>query len=483
MIVTSFLSWMDKAGSYERAEAVDLFARAFLNGAMGGEDAAAVEAALAVALDDESPMVRRALAIAFSESEAAPRHVVLTLAQDQPEVAGLLIARSPLLQEADLIELATTSEGLSLLAIALRVEVSERVCARLLTRAEPDVALALLRNARADLTEAQLASLVAAFGTRADIREALLKRGGLSASLRHALMLAVASSLGQFAVDGGFVNPVRNARTLDETIQTATLDIAAQQQGDIANLVVHLRETARLTPALLLRSVLGGNLLLLAHAVAELADMEPTRVFALMRGRSDPALAALFRRAGLPEFLENPLIAAVRAAEAGESEALISGFSIPVIRAVQAACLDVPGDEGVRLLALLRRYEAEAMRLEARKHGEALRAKTREEKERCLSVAMRTTARLGLPPSSLHRQGLPRSRQPEVHQAQAAAPTNDTAPDLRSIINIWKQEREARRRALSRPAADDPQAGHELENAASAGAVTQSFMQVRRYVA
>ena len=94
MIVRQFLRWVQTAAPGERAEATSALARAFLYSDLSEEDRLAAEAAMTVLLDDPSPLVRSALAQALSGSPDAPHGVILALAQDQPEIAAAVAARS-----------------------------------------------------------------------------------------------------------------------------------------------------------------------------------------------------------------------------------------------------------------------------------------------------------------------------------------------------------------------------------------------------
>ena len=59
-------------------------------------------------LDDPSPLVRRALAEALAASEEAPPSIIIALPSDQPEIAALVLERSPLLLDADLVDAVAT---------------------------------------------------------------------------------------------------------------------------------------------------------------------------------------------------------------------------------------------------------------------------------------------------------------------------------------------------------------------------------------
>src|ERR671933_538935 len=97
MLVQNFLDSLKAGTAAERAEAVAALAGAYLQAALSADERQAAETAMTLALDDPSPVVRRALAEAVAGAEAAPHHLILTLAQDQPEIAAVIAQRSPLL--------------------------------------------------------------------------------------------------------------------------------------------------------------------------------------------------------------------------------------------------------------------------------------------------------------------------------------------------------------------------------------------------
>ena len=106
MIVRRFLLWARSASPGARAEAISALARSYLYSDLDAQDLRDAETALTAMLDDPSPLVRRALAEALANAPDAPRHVVVALANDQPDIAACVLARSPLgFPEADLVGL------------------------------------------------------------------------------------------------------------------------------------------------------------------------------------------------------------------------------------------------------------------------------------------------------------------------------------------------------------------------------------------
>ena len=109
MIVRHFINWVRTAPASERADATRGLALAWLHYQISENDRGAAEGALLMMLDDPSALVRRALAEAFAHSQEAPAALVQALSHDQPSVALPMLEFSPLLIDADLVDLVATA--------------------------------------------------------------------------------------------------------------------------------------------------------------------------------------------------------------------------------------------------------------------------------------------------------------------------------------------------------------------------------------
>src|ERR1700740_2821200 len=110
MIVRQFITWIRTASAGERAEATRSLARAWLISDLSKDDRAAAEGALLLMLDDPSPLVRQAMANVFARSAEAPAAIVQALSLDQSSVALPVLEHSPLLIDADLVDLVATGD-------------------------------------------------------------------------------------------------------------------------------------------------------------------------------------------------------------------------------------------------------------------------------------------------------------------------------------------------------------------------------------
>src|SRR4249920_145678 len=111
MIVRQFISWIRTAPAGERAEATRALARAWLISDLTEEDRPAAEGALLMLLDDPSPLVRQAMAEVFARSTEAPAAIVQALSLDQPSIALPVLEHSPLLIDADLVDIVATGNN------------------------------------------------------------------------------------------------------------------------------------------------------------------------------------------------------------------------------------------------------------------------------------------------------------------------------------------------------------------------------------
>src|SRR5262245_7478487 len=192
MIVRQFLQWIRTAPAGLRAEATGALARAYLYSNMSADERAVAEGAMVMLLDDTSPLVRRALAEALGASDQAPPAVIHALANDQADIAVLVLERSNLFVDADLVEIVATGETTVQTAIASRTMLQRSVAAAIAEVGAPEACLTMIENPGADIAPFSVNRIVERFGHLAAIREALLERDDIPAPTRQALIAKLA---------------------------------------------------------------------------------------------------------------------------------------------------------------------------------------------------------------------------------------------------------------------------------------------------
>jgi uncharacterized protein (DUF2336 family) len=369
MIVRQFISWIKTASAGERAEATRALARAWLISDLSEADRAAAEGALLMLLDDPSSLVRLAMAEVFAHSADAPAAIVQALAVDQSSVALPVLEHSPLLIDADLVDIVATGNCDTQCAIARRVGLPASVCAAIAEVGSAAAALELIENAYAELAPFSWDRIVERHGHLAAIRESMLVLEDLPAATRAALVAKLSETLAQFVVARNWLSADRAGRITNEARDRSTLNIAARSRGEeMRSLVAHLRATSQLTAGLILRALLSGNLELFDAALAELSDLPQHRVSALLHDRGAAGLQALLRRAGLPESTFAAFRVALEACHENGFVDDAHGAARLRRRMVERVLTHCETDRGATepLLILLRRFATESAREEAR---------------------------------------------------------------------------------------------------------------------
>ncbi|HTV31971.1 MAG TPA: DUF2336 domain-containing protein [Methylocella sp.] len=364
------LQWEWSASPTIRAEQAGCLARAFLEETLPDEERDGARLVLTGLLEDPSALVRRVLAEHFANSDKVPHYMVHILAEDQNDIAEIVLSRSPILSDAELIDSAATSKMFGQKAIALRPHVSAAVAAALAEVGMVEALISLVQNPGAELLDSSLHRMIERHGHHAELRQALFARHHLSPSVRSALMGAAAKALAALL-------------TANDELTKEKAEILARDQRDRANLrlameiceeprvarafVAYLRKSGQLTAGLLLRGLFCGHKLLLERAFCELTGLPNARVASYMATAGSAGFATLYRNAKMPEMLLPVFVAALQAlTDLRLANAVDMQLQTPVIHKVLDACqLDNPNHQ-LAVSAGLRRLEAEAACEEAR---------------------------------------------------------------------------------------------------------------------
>ena len=300
MIIQAFIRWLETAAVGDRAKAANALARVYLASRLKPEQQQAALLAMSHLLDDPAPQVRLGLARGLAADPAAPRSIILALAEDQPEIACTVIACSPAFQDADLVDVIGRGDGLTRGLIATRSGLSRAACAALVEVGEVADIVLLLENATAALSRGSLARTAERFGHDAEVRQLLLDRADVPAEVRQRLVSKLGEALAQSGLVSGVLGGPRLERLTAEATEAATLTIAgAASRAELPALVEYMRGSGNLTPALLVHALCTGKADFLSEAMAALSGLDEPRVRALLASGRAPAVRALFQSAGL----------------------------------------------------------------------------------------------------------------------------------------------------------------------------------------
>ncbi|MDQ6437968.1 DUF2336 domain-containing protein [Mesorhizobium sp. LHD-90] len=372
MIVSNFLKWVHTARVTERAHAAGLLARAFVEHRFEFEDRCAAEAALTLLLDDPSWKVRLAMAEALSMSPHAPRQVVAALAADQPEVASLIIGRSPLITDLDLIDRVAAGSKATQVLIARRCQLSMSVSAALAEVGEAEACLALLTNAGADIASISFRRIAERFGDMAAMRERMIADPRLPSDCRHMLLCKLGDALSRAPLVRALMGTARAERvTRDACVKASLTVVEGTRPGEHSALIEHFRLRGDLTASFLIRTVAHGKIDFFGSALVALTGHAENRVRALLSSGGDGAVAALMRGAGLGAGTHGVILRALkvwREVARGKQVAGVQEVSWLMLKE-----LGGPNAQG-DLAGLLKSIHLDVLRENARFHALAIAA-------------------------------------------------------------------------------------------------------------
>lgn len=262
---------------------------------------------------DAAEMVRRSLAVALKNSTKLPPDVARRLAQDVDSIALPILEHSPVLSDADLVEVLRGSATSKQMAVASREQLSPIVCEAIVQVGAPAVVERALANDNAEFAEPTLNRVVEKFGDRQTITGAMARRRTLPVGVVEKLISRVSGEIFDHLVNHHQLPPQMAIDLASGARERATIDLVEQAglQGDLARFAQQLNLSGRLTPSFLMRALCVGHMSFVEHALAELAGLNHHRAWLMIHDTGPLGLKTLFERAGMPPRLYQPFRAAV----------------------------------------------------------------------------------------------------------------------------------------------------------------------------
>ncbi len=379
MIIEEFLKWVESARASEREAAAGALARAYLQSTLDFEERCAAEAALTILLDDPSPNVRYALAEALSISARAPVQIVTALACDQPLISGMILVRSPLLCDTDLIDRVALGNCETQISIANRAQLSLGVCAAIGEVSCVEACQAMLNNSGAKIALITMRRLAERFGGFAGFREILLCDARLPADARHGLIVKLGEQLSQMPIVLALIGSNRALRITNDACVKACIELVDEAPaGEHPALIEHLRLRGELTTSFVLRILIHGKIGFFATILATLSGKNIERIKAQLANGQQSILTALFRSSGFTDAVVGLLLHGLETWRSVANGNLIAGAQevsrMMLEGLVSSKTSSAPGHSNDDLTGLLRSIYLETVRENGRKHALRIKA-------------------------------------------------------------------------------------------------------------
>ena len=249
---------------------------------------------------DVEMSVRKTLSENLADVADAPPALIRLLADDDIEVAYPILTRSPVLADADLIEIVENRALEHQLAISMRYSVSEDVSVALVNCGQPTVIESLLRNENAQLSQATVAYLVEESKRVDTFREPLLRRSELGPDLAKRMFLWVSTALRTFIIDHFAFDQVTVDALLEKAAAHELEDPGAGSEPSGADILADtLEQKRKITPDMLIDALAQGEINLFVSMLGRITGLERDMVLRLLFEAKGEGLAVACKAVGL----------------------------------------------------------------------------------------------------------------------------------------------------------------------------------------
>ncbi|HEY3799958.1 MAG TPA: DUF2336 domain-containing protein [Caulobacteraceae bacterium] len=262
---------------------------------------------------DAAEQVRRALAVTLKSSPLVPRDVANRLAQDIESIAVPVLNFSPVFSDEDLVEIVRVGGPVRQCAIARRPVLSSKVTTIIAEVGAEEAVRTVGENNGAAFTESSLQTVIDRFEASETVLASIALRNALPASVTERLVTLVTGELRERLIGGHGVSAQTALAVAIGARERASLDLVEQaaRASDLPGFVAHLRKGQRLTPSLLLRGLVNGQMSFFEWGLAELSGVPHHRTWLMIHDAGELGLKAIYERAGLPARLLPAFRAAV----------------------------------------------------------------------------------------------------------------------------------------------------------------------------
>ncbi|MBI1212893.1 MAG: DUF2336 domain-containing protein [Alphaproteobacteria bacterium] len=273
---------------------------------------------------DMEMAVRADLAQTLGSLPTAPHALIQQLAHDEFPVAHEVISKSPVLEDADLVEIANSKGQEYLEAIAVRPTVSQVVSEALVDRGNDNVLVKLVSNVGAILSRNAIEKVVERSEGNEALQTPLIARQDLPVDLLNEMFSFVSSNLRTQIIqkmDGLPQDMLDNA--LSHTRDRFSKEVRQIKEAD-RRARVFVSEAARkreLNESLLVQLMRSGQTVEFTHAFARLGDIDVKTAQRIVQTRNTEGIAIVCRSARFDRATFSALALLIDASPTRSSEA------------------------------------------------------------------------------------------------------------------------------------------------------------------
>jgi len=289
----------DKMGA-DAVKVARKVAAAYSRSSADGGEREHAEAIFGEWLQRGAEVIRATLSKHLASCSFLPHRFACAMAEDVEPVAVPILEQSEVLTEDDLCRIASEKGAPQQFAISGRPFVPHQVSDVLIGRGERAVAVKLLENEGAKLSEPALHRIMDAFNNDIVVVDALTERGRVPSSVADRIVTLIAEPVAEI------VEQENQSTERAHPLLARGLDLVKPRHRklegmDASALADQFAAAGRLTPAFLLRALCDNRRNAFEAGMARLSGLPIDKTVALLTSGDKDALTALFKRTGVPE--------------------------------------------------------------------------------------------------------------------------------------------------------------------------------------
>jgi uncharacterized protein (DUF2336 family) len=253
---------------------------------------------------DVEERVRASISRGLRHSAHLPRDVAQKLADDVDAVALPLLIATLILTDEDLVTLVRSGSPSKQEVIASRPNLTELVSEVLITQSEEPAVAALMGNLSASIAEQSLHHAIARFAGSDRIKQAMVVRPNLPITVSERLVALVSEELQQHLLRSQVLSAGIAADIVLRSREQAIMYLSGGSSGtELSRMIAQMYANGRLTPTLMLRALCTGDMAFFEFALAVRGGVPLANAQILIHEPGRRGLAALYRKATMPENL------------------------------------------------------------------------------------------------------------------------------------------------------------------------------------
>jgi uncharacterized protein (DUF2336 family) len=282
--------------------------------------------------------IRLRLSKTLADVAWAPHDLITLLASDEIEIARPVVAKSPVLTDADLLRLLLEASIEHRIEVARRPALAADVSAAIVNQAEPDVVTALANNTTAHVREDDLSRLVDLSERFVSLRAPMARHPGLNVELAALLYGWVGEALRNAIISRFPLDTLDLQRAVKDSVHDVRSDMGLSLVDDAADkdrsldraamerrVVAKLEAAGQLRPGVLVRALNEGKLGLFMTALAALAGVSTEDVRSAVDAEQPDTLLVICTLSGIDKGAFPSLLSMVRRLNEGRPASAMAG--------------------------------------------------------------------------------------------------------------------------------------------------------------